>query len=90
MYFSDEDRDFEASALVEGAIEIMVDLEPDFPVAWVRHQLQKMAKDVEAALMSETNPHLRLEGLLRLFYASGGSVVIAISTMRLKMPIWTR
>ncbi|KKC98995.1 tetratricopeptide repeat protein [Photobacterium sp. WH77] len=72
MYFSDEDRDFEASALVEGAIEIMVDLEPDFPVAWVRHQLQKMAKDVEAALMSETNPHLRLEGLLRLFYREWG------------------
>ncbi|MDO6708867.1 SirB1 family protein [Photobacterium sp. 1_MG-2023] len=73
MHFTEvSSRNYEAITLVDGAIDIMMDLEPGFPSQWVRLQLDKLVQDAEAALMTETNPHLRLEGLIRLFYHEWG------------------
>lgn len=66
------DEELEQMALVEGALEITAAADPAFPAGWVRLQLKKLAQEAEHALMDELNPHLRLEGLIRLFYREWG------------------
>lgn len=66
------DEELEQMALVEGALEMTAAVDPGFPAGWVRLQLQKLAQEAEHALMDEPNPHLRLEGLIRLFYREWG------------------
>ncbi len=58
--------------LVEGALEITSVIDSSFPAARIRLQLKQLAKEAEHALMDEPNPHLRLEGLIRLFYREWG------------------
>ncbi|MFC1507768.1 SirB1 family protein [Pseudomonadota bacterium] len=70
LQFNDDELD--QMELVEGAMEITAAVEPAFPVAWVRLQLEKLAQEAEHTLMDEPNPRLRLEGLLRLFYREWG------------------
>lgn len=62
------EQELEAMPLVEGALEMTAAVEPGFPSSWVRIQLDRLAQEAEQRLMNEPNAHLRLEGLLRLFY----------------------
>lgn len=66
------DEELEQMPLVEGALEMTATVDPAFPAGWVRIQLRKLAHEAEQALMDELNPHLRLEGLIRLFYREWG------------------
>ncbi|GAB3527672.1 SirB1 family protein [Photobacterium alginatilyticum] len=66
------DEELEQMALVEGALEMTAAIDPAFPTGWVRLQINKLAQEAEHALMDEPNPHLRLEGLIRLFYREWG------------------
>ncbi len=70
MNFSHEE--LEQMQLVEGALAMTALTDPAFPKGWVQIQLERMAKEAEHALMDEPNPHVRLDGLIRLFYREWG------------------
>ncbi|MGF1683655.1 SirB1 family protein [Photobacterium minamisatsumaniensis] len=61
-------------SLAEGALEVTAAVDPAFPAGWVKTQLERLAQEAEQRLMHEPNAHLRLEGLIRLFYREWGFI----------------
>lgn len=57
---------------IEGMMALTQELEPQVPVPWLHLQLEKLEEEALDALMQETDPKQRFDGLLRLFYGEWG------------------
>ncbi|AUI85544.1 hypothetical protein BS333_03690 [Vibrio azureus] len=66
------DEHFDNMALVEGALELNLSINPETDVSWAKQELERLFKEAEFALVNEQHEEQRFEAFLRLFFHQWG------------------